>query len=77
MAQKVESGRGNPMNQKLFPEQTEIPAIRVAGAMQNQDPGEGAVRYNVTDEWASSSANLKKILPGNFIPRICDDLTLL
>jgi len=73
MAHKVESDRGNPMNQKLFPEQTEIPAIRIAGAMQNQDPGEGAVRYDVTDEWASSSVNLKKILPRNFIPQICDD----
>lgn len=61
------------MNQKLFPEQTEIPAIRIADTMQNQNPGEGAVRYNVTDEWANSGVNLKKILPRNFMLQICDD----
>ena len=61
MAHKVESGRGDPMNQKLLPEQTEMPAMRIAGAVQNQNPGEGAVRYNVTDERASSSVNLEFI----------------
>ena len=61
MAHKVESGRGDPMNQKLLPEQTEMPAMRIAGAVQNQNPGEGAVRYNVTDEWAGSSVNLEFI----------------
>ena len=61
MAHKVESGRGDPMNQKLLPEQTEMPAMRIAGAVQNQNPGEGAVRYNVTDEGASSSVNPENI----------------
>jgi hypothetical protein len=61
MAHKVESGRGDPMNQKLLPEQTEMPAMRIAGAVQNQNPGEGAVRYNVTDERAGSSVNLEFI----------------
>ncbi|MGB9436870.1 MAG: hypothetical protein WCB15_02915 [Desulfobacterales bacterium] len=49
------------MNQKLLPEQTEMPAMCIAGAVQNQNPGEGAVRYNVTDERASSSVNLEFI----------------
>ena len=49
------------MNQKLLPEQTEMPAMRIAGAVQNQNPGEGGVRYNVTDEGASSSVNLENI----------------
>jgi len=67
LAHEVEGGRGNSMNQKLFPEQTEIPAIRVTGAVQNQNLRGGAVRYNVSDEWASSSVNLENILPGKFI----------
>ena len=61
MAHKVEGGRGNPMNQKLFPEQTEMSAMSIAGAMQNQNLRGGAVRYYVTDEWASSSVNLENI----------------
>ena len=77
MAHEVEGGRGDSMKQELFPEQTEIPAIRIAGAVQNQNLRGGAVRYNVSDEWARSSINLKNILPGNFIPQIFDDLTPL
>ena len=77
MADEVEGGRGDFMNQKQFPEQTEIPAIRIAGAVQNQNLRGGAVRYNVSDEWARSRINLKNILPGNFIPQIFDDLTPL
>jgi hypothetical protein len=68
LAYEVEGGRGDPMNQKLFPEQTEIPAMSIAGAVQNQNLRGAAVRYNVTDEWASSSVNLENMLPGNFIP---------
>jgi len=77
LAHKVEGGRGNPMNQKLFPEQTEMPAIRIAGTVQNQNPRRGTVRYKVTDEWACSGVNLENILPGNFISQIFDDLTPL
>jgi len=65
------------MNQKLFPEPTEMPAIRIAGTVQNQNPRRGTVRYKVTDEWACSGVNLENILPGNFISQIFDDLTPL
>jgi hypothetical protein len=33
MAHKVKGGRGNPMIQKLLPEQTEIPAMGIAGTV--------------------------------------------
>jgi hypothetical protein len=64
LAHKVEGGRGNPMNQKLFPEQMEMLAIRITGAMQNQNLRGGAVRDNVTDECATSSLNLENTLSG-------------
>jgi hypothetical protein len=76
MAHKVKGSRGNPMNQKLFPEKTEMPAISITGAVQNQNLRGGAVRYNVTDERARSSVNLENTLTGKFIHKIFDDLTL-
>ena len=43
MTDKVKCGRGNPMNQKLFPEQTEMSAIGITGAVQNQNLRGGAI----------------------------------
>jgi len=43
VAHKVKGGRGNFVNQKLFPEQTEMSAIRITGAVQNQNLRGGAI----------------------------------
>ena len=55
------------MIQKLLPEQTEIPAMGIAGTMQYQYLRGGAVRYNVSAECPISSINLENAPPGNFI----------
>jgi len=60
------------MNQKLFPEQTKIPAIRIAGTVQNQNLGRRAVQHNVTDESLMFGVNLEKTLSGKFIHSAVD-----
>ena len=67
MAHKVKGSRGNPMIQELLPEQTEIPAMGIAGTVQYQYLRGGAVRYNVSAECPISSINLENATPGNFI----------
>ena len=67
MTHKVKGGRGNPMNPKLFPEQTAMSAIGIAGTVQQQNPRGRALWYKVTAECASSSINLEKTLSGKFI----------
>ncbi len=62
MAHKVKGGRGNSMNPKLFPEQTEMSAIRITGTVQNQNLRGETLGYNVTDECANSSVNLENML---------------
>jgi hypothetical protein len=59
MAHKIEGGRGNPMNQKLLPEQTEISATSITGAMQNQNFRARIFGNNVTCERAIAKVNPK------------------